>query len=195
MKLLQSRYTLRSVRQIFNYIPSNYQQSYACITWGISNNYHKLSNSILHYSLTQYATMANTSAPTNAAHETPTLPLMALAALSNPRFEFESDDELVAAALVLVGELEDEEEEKGVDFVGVDDARVLLLCGLAVVLAVVCMVLVVEEALPWAVDDDAALAPLPLVLLLVSTAVELEALPCVELVTMVKTPSVAVWRV
>jgi hypothetical protein len=65
---------------------------------------------------------------------------------------------------------------------------VLLCCGLAVVLAALLLAVLVGEALL----ELGELSALPL---LVTAAVELGPLPCVELVTIVNAPSLAVCRV
>ena len=119
--------------------------------------------------------------PNNAAHGTSTLLLSGEAALSKPRFEFELEPELVAAALVLVELLEREIVEPALALVLPLEVEVVL--GLALPLSVLVLdcvltATVVDEALPQLLvtaDPDAAF-------------VDDDALPAVVLVTIVRTP-------
>jgi hypothetical protein len=107
----------------------------------------------------------------------------------NPRLEFELDE--VAAALLVV-----ELADAPLDCVPVEDGRALLLSGLA---AVVLPVGPADSAEGWLVSrlDDTAVLPLPLLDVTAADCTDVAegALSCVELVTIVNTPSVAVCSV
>lgn len=116
------------------------------------------------------------------------LPLPIRTALLKPRFEFELELELEDAAVLVLVELWPELELLE------EDVAALLVCWLVVAAVLLALASAVwdGELLPSEAEDS--IAPLVVAAAAGGTTVEDGALPCVMLVAMVKTPSLAVCR-